>query len=179
MRSELEIVFMVSSAISSLIGCLVVLTVYMFPKMRERLFMKIIVNISICDILASIASAFGFPSMHSPLCPLQGFLVPFFYKAGWLWTVLLAYQLYCVVIHSKFGMSMQKMHILCWFTTGLTTLLPLTTNDYGRDDDQDLGWCFIAGNSVSAGVWGLFTFNFMLLVCSLFILYFLFRIYWR
>jgi hypothetical protein len=176
----IEAAFVAASAFAVFMSSTVIITVLIFPKMRERIFMKIIANMVVCDIIGSAASVLGFPKGHDGICAGQSFVVTFFFKAGWLWTVALAYQLYCVVIYSKFGFSMIHMHAVVWFCTALTTVLPLTTNEYGRDDDNQMGWCFLTGNNkTAASVWGLLTFNLVLLVVVLLISYFLFRIYWR
>lgn len=78
--TDIEAGFIVAACISAVAGSVVVLTGIIFPSMRERLFMQLVMFMAICDVVASVAAAFGFPE-GSLLCPAQSFLVAFFYKA--------------------------------------------------------------------------------------------------
>lgn len=174
----LEWAFVVCSSFSSLMAFAVFITAYVFPVMRKRLFMQIIICMSICDMIGSIAAS-GFPAQSSMMCPAQSFLMSFFYKASWLWTTCLSYQLYSIVIRGKFGLTIWQMHAICWTVSLISTILPLTTNSYGRDDDVQLSWCFLSGSARWAQVWFLVTFDSVLCCAVFLVVYFLFRIYWR
>lgn len=76
------------------------------------------------------------------------------------------------------------MHSICWLTAIISTLLPLSTQGFGRDDDSDdpLGWCYITTNlrhPTYGQWWALFTFILILLFCVILMTYFSIRIYWR
>jgi hypothetical protein len=175
----IEVLFQVFSSLATLAAFLVLLTAITFPSMYKRLFMKIVVMISLCDIMASAFSAVGFPSKSSPLCPVQAFFTIFGYKSSWLWTTALAYELYSVCLHGRF-VPMLYLHVICWSVGLISTLLPLSTNGYGRDNQDDgTSWCFINGNTHSGAIWAAVSFQVLLIVTSLMTLYFTFRIYWR
>lgn len=66
---------------------------------------------------------------------------------SWMWTTMLTYQLYTVFMYGSLGITAEwHMHLICWPIPIISTLLPLSTNYIGRDDDSNLGWCYIGGN---------------------------------
>lgn len=172
-----ERVFIIAAVISMICSLLVSFTAVCFPSMRKRFFMKIILMISIADIFASIGSALGLPPDGSYLCPLQAFLVVVFYKASWCWCSILTYQLYSIIETTKVKLSWPVMHLIGWMIPLFTTLLPLITNKFGRDDIADeeiMGWCYYKGN---AEYWDLFTFDLLLFSTLISMAYFTFKIY--
>jgi hypothetical protein len=104
---DLEVAFIVFSALAAFLSGLVLLTVMVFPDMQKRLFMNIILWISASNLCASIASAWGFPNAGTELCSAQAFAVPFFYKASWLWTTVLSYNIWKIAFR---GVSEIRMY---------------------------------------------------------------------
>jgi hypothetical protein len=174
-----ELVFIAAACVSACASASVLLTAMVFPSMTKRLFMRLIINISFCDLMGSIGSSFGFPSDTSDLCPVQSFLSTFSYKASWLWTVMLCHQLYAIIVYGKYGMRQWKMHLICWSIPLATTLAPLSNAEYGRDDDST-GWCFLKGGGrYWTSSWMIMTYMLVLLICLLIMVYFLSKIYLR
>lgn len=142
-HSQLENLFIWFSTISLVSSVSVLTSIAIFPTLRKQLFAQLLFFISFCDAIASIFSATGFPAKGSTLCLLQSFFNLVFYKAVWMWTVCLSHHLYRVFMLGKKGLSWVKMHTICWSVSLISTVLPLSTNSYGRDDDGSNGWCFI------------------------------------
>lgn len=141
--------------------------------------MRIVVIISACDVVASSFSAVGFPNSNSELCPLQAFFTIFGYKSSWFWTAALSYELYSVCLYGKF-IKMKYLHFFCWSLALLSTLLPLTTNGFGRETaDDGQSWCFINGNQHAGAIWAALSFQILLFATFFVTLFFIFRIYWR
>lgn len=113
--SQIELAFCISSFISTVFSSTVLLTAIVFPVMRKRLFMQLIMFISISDVIAGSAAAIGFPLNHSAACYAQSFLVNMFYKSSWFWTVALTHQLYYIFMFGKFGKNPTNCaaHLLC------------------------------------------------------------------
>ena len=177
--STLETVFILMSVVASITAFAVILTAIVFPMMYRRLFMRIVVIISACDVIASSFSAVGFPQSNSDLCPLQAFFTIFGYKSSWFWTAALSYELYSVCLYGKF-IKMKYLHFFCWSLSLLTTLLPLTTNGFGRETaDDGPSWCFINGNQHAGAIWAALSFQILLFATFFVTVYFIFRIYWR
>jgi hypothetical protein len=171
--------FIAFSIVSVICSFLVIVTGVTFPPMRQRLFMKILMYISASTTIATITSSFGMVS-NAPLCGLQSFFTSWLFKTSWAWTTVLSYHLYCIVFHGFFVPRPLLMHILCWVVPLIMTLLPLSTNVYGRSsDDFVLGWCYLDGNENFAAFWSLTTISAFLVVCLAWNAFFLVRIYVR
>ena len=120
--------------------------------------MQIITFMAFSDMMGSIASAFGFPSGSSLLCPIQSFGNVFFYKASWMWMVMMAYQLWSVANRGKLGLSKLQMHVLCWVVPLVSTLLPLSQVQFGSPLVNSSSWCFFEDDGPAAQAWSLATF---------------------
>ena len=92
--------FVACNSLSAIGSFSVLLTVIMFRTMyHNKLFMQIIINISICDFIISVAGMLGFPS--GTTCQFQAGLMFFFSRSGWVWATLLEYNLYSLVFYGK------------------------------------------------------------------------------
>lgn len=149
--TTIEYLFIFFSCISGMLSFSVLMTAFVFPQMRSKVFMQIIIMLSLSDLIASVGSAFGFPPNSSLLCPTQSILTTYFYHASWFWSVALNYQLYSVVTTTRLGMSSGFMHAICWILSLLCTFLPLSAGaTFGRDIDDTtgaLGWCYLKTNN--------------------------------
>lgn len=181
MTGTVETLFIVFSVISGFCSFTVLLTVFLFPSMRKRGFIQMIIFISLSELVASIFSSFGFPRESSVLCPMQSFFNLFAYKCSWAWTTALCHQLYNVIVEGKYGLSMLQMHLICWLVPLVSTLLPLTTTEYGRDDDssQPLAWCFLEGKQEKVIVWTSFTLYLVFFVCLVIMSSYLFALMYQ
>jgi hypothetical protein len=175
----MNIMFICASVVSTVCSCSIIATGLIFGELRKRLFMKIIMNIALATTIATATSSFGMVS-NSPLCSTQSFCTAFLYKASWLWTTVLSYHLYSIVYHGYFSARPLLLHTMCWMLPLVATLLPLSTNSYGRsDDDFVLGWCFLDGNENFAAGWSAGTMTAFLVICVLLNLFLLARIFRR
>jgi hypothetical protein len=161
--------FIIVSIISCSLSLLVIITFLIFHRLRNKLFMKIITLISVCDFIANICQIDGVPS-HRDLCILQGLIQQFFYPASWLWTVILTYLLYSLVAHGKISLAEWKMHLIVWGICTAITVLPLTTSTYGTEDNDDY-FCWIRpssnshGDRLNAAIWSYLLFDLILVTC--------------
>jgi hypothetical protein len=141
----------------------------MFSRLRNKLFMKLITLISFSDFIANIAMIGGVPGQHD-LCVLQGLAQQFFYPASWIWTVILTYLLYSLVVYGKISLPEWKMHLITWGLCLTITLLPLTTSTYGGKGDDH--WCWLqtskrhhSGGRSSRNIWVYLTFDCVIFGC--------------
>ena len=107
---------MIASSILAAIGSLLVLmtgAVFYKEMVENRLFMKMILMVSLMDFIGDIALSWGFPRSSS-VCEAQGFLVFFFYRAGWLWCALISISLYLQVSLGRKLLSFQAMNFIIW-----------------------------------------------------------------
>ena len=137
-------VFKATGALSCSGSAAILLTGYLFPHLvRDRLYMKLLLMISFSDMLGSLAFALGY--MQQPeLCALQGGAIIFFFRATWMWTLALSYQLYALVMHKRVTLSFARLNAFIWPVNLLLELLPLylphgaadmaRNVEYGTDD---------------------------------------------
>lgn len=127
----------------------IVLTGLIFPSImlnNNNPYSKIIFIISLCDLMGCVGVSFGYPASSSPLCPTQAFLGMFFFPASWMWTVSLLFQLRCIILHKRLFLTMPNLHAICWISSIVLVLLPLSSTRYGLDDDvSGEVFCFLAG----------------------------------
>lgn len=104
--------------------------------------------ISLCDLLGNIVAVWGIVPSESVLCAPQAVIRIFFFRASWLWTTMLASQLYTTVIYGFFWMKESSSHIFIWGLSIFMTCIPLSTSQYGQDDEvSKISWCAIKGQS--------------------------------
>ncbi len=175
----MEVLFKVVCSLSAIFSFSVVLTPLMFPTMmRRKVFMQIIFFCSLSDCIASVIMAIGFP--HGPLCTAQEALIYYFYRASWIWVVLLTLQLYSLVMSGKLSLNIYHLHAIAWGTSLIFECIPLSTNNYGEgDENQGYKPCGIAygTNPKMTNVWIIATFLSPLIVC-LFLMCFFFARLW-
>jgi hypothetical protein len=151
-----------SAVFSCFLSLLVCITFVLFRRLQNKPFMKIITLISFCDCIANASILNGVPNDRG-WCVLQALVGQFFFPASWIWTTILTYLLYSLVVHGKISMPEWQMHAITWGICILITVLPLTTSTYGRNTDDD-DWCFIqsssrphTGGEQSVNIWAILT----------------------
>lgn len=152
--------------ISCLCNLLVIITSF-FPHMRTRLFMRIIVCISISIFCGNIPYLSVTRTRDDTWwCTFQGFCNLYFYPASWVWTTILMYSLYRVATKGSLPLSEWSLHVLGWGIPSVTTLLIFTTNRLGRfssNDDNDV--CTIGGGFSTAFMWHIFSYYGLFTCC--------------
>jgi len=115
----------------SVIGSvLVLLTPVLWPSMyKGKVCMQMICMMSLCDLLSSLAVAFGFPTTNEE-CSIQSATSIFFCRASWFWSMLCMYVLFQVVIYGQVPLTMKTMQYIVWPLNVVLELLPLTTKTY-------------------------------------------------
>lgn len=155
-----EVMLMVGGILSTVCSGSVVATGLIFYKTmlnRTHPFSNMIFIISLCDMLASIAMSFGFPARGDSHCHAQAFMLFFFFPASWLWTTALVYQLRCMMFYKKLKLSMFSLHCICWGIALIVSLVPLSENDYGEDDDlSGRTVCLLKSSRKQRKFWWLF-----------------------
>ena len=112
----------------------------------------------------------------------SGIAQVYFAVSSWLWTLVLSYTIYCVIVQGKIWFQLWHAQCLCWIWPLVLALLPLTTSTYSSLD-PDLQWCLIVPRSgyppAMAIFWGFASFFFWLFVCILLMVYWGVMIQWR
>jgi hypothetical protein len=171
-----------SALFSCTLSMWVMITCVIFPRIRTKMFMRVIFYISLSCFIGN-ATVFSKAPSNYYLCYFQGLLQQFFYPASWLWTTILTYLLYSLVILKKIDLEWWKMHAIGWGIPILITFVPLSTDSYGIEPDDD-DWCWlhpqhnnIRGRAMNQ-FWHLATFTALIFGCFAAMLFFGFLIYW-
>ena len=165
-----DLIAFIGTVVSCVSSFFVLISFSLFPRLWNRLFMQIVLYISLSDFIANACLFSGGPS-NDYLCFFQGFFQQFFYPASWLWTTLLMYLLYCLVRYGKIVLKRHYMHLICWGLPLLFTLLPLTTETYSNGPEH-VGLCWIETRSSNNSsiqltvVWRLLTWELPIFFCS-------------
>lgn len=132
-------------------GCsLFILLIFQrYPELKKYELSRLVNMICLCDLFGSLGMAFGHPEDGSIQCIIQAILTNVFPIAGVLWTTLISLLL---LIHVFKFRSIDRfswqINFLCFFLPLLVTLLPLTTQQFGLQN-EDTGWCFLKDRSNS------------------------------
>lgn len=157
----------------------VILSFLVFPKMWSKIFMRIIFYAALSVFIAN-ATVFSNSPDDYYLCAFQGVFQQFFYPSSWIWTTILSYLIYSLVMFGKIEMEELKMHLFGWGIPLVTTLIPLTTATYERGSDDD-GFCWLRSRGDRYDEWTLFwqgsTFAGIAFACALCMAYWGARIY--
>ena len=167
-----RLILVVSSTLSLFGSLMIILSFYLFPEIRfpSR---KIIMMISICDFMTSLAflisgfdqggglddgAADGKPWQPTAMCYVQGYLLTFSYLASFLWTACFAYHLLGLFSTTegdrygagpgkkKSGALAERYHILCWGLPAAELVLLYFLQRSGRPSigRSDRFWCWIS-----------------------------------
>lgn len=146
----------------------VVLTAVVFPKMiRKKIFMEMIVGISIADILGNWPYTVPyFPRNGTALCTMEGFCNLYFFPVSWLYSTSLAFFLWSLVVFERLLLTRIQMHALVLGVPLIFTLAMLSTNTYGvltSLEGEDI--CVYGGNESSGNLWHFTTYFALLFLC--------------
>ena len=133
-------------------------------------------------MIASSFAAIGFPS--NILCQLQGGVTFFFFRASWIFTTILSYNIYSMVLYQHVKISKKSIHLFVWVSSIILEIIPFSTRDkYGQDDVlRGQALCSIEGGendelaSIASDVWISLLYLFPLLISMILMAYFAVRV---
>ncbi len=68
---------------------------------RNKIYMKLLMAMSLCDALASVMGIFGFGDIPNAVCAAQGAMWYFFNRASWMFTVCITVTLFTQVTYDR------------------------------------------------------------------------------
>jgi len=118
-------------AFSGVSSGLVLLTGFMFRErmVYNKLYMKLILVIAFCACIGSFSMVLGYPTVPG-VCSLQGFLYMFFFRASWLWCLLLTIVLFQQLQSSRYILNFVQMNYVIWPINIAFQVAPLFDNDW-------------------------------------------------
>ncbi len=143
----LLMVTMIESSMSFVGSTLIVLSWVKFPSLR-KFSLKLVLMLAVSDIGSCLSYFLGNPSEGSALCYSQALMMSFFELASILWTTVIAFTLFRLIILLKPSNDlMTRFHLYGWGIPFVCTVLPLTTGSYGASG----AWCWIKDDSIQGG----------------------------
>ena len=138
-------------AVFSATACFtIVLSVVCFKELSKRYYIRLILYVTVSDLLCTLPFAFGSQENGSIGCNAQALFANYFALTSILWTVAIVWQLYDVVVALNHLSSEPRYfvgNLLCWGIPLFASLLPLTTDQFGvyesASSDNDRGYCGI------------------------------------
>lgn len=137
----------------SILACSSIIFIYTrFPRMRTWSYTLVVIMVA-CSIggNAALFIAIEDPNESQGLCIFQGVIVQFFDLAVSLWSVVIAYSLYTVVVLQQRiqGSFKRNCHVFVWGVSLMMTLVPFTTGSYGSAGM----WCWIQAPAGDTQQW--------------------------
>lgn len=144
------LVMQLCSSLSCISSLFIILTFFLSPDLHKSELAKLVSLICTSDLFGSIGMAIGHPENGSFECWLQAILTNIFPISGVFWTTLIAYMLLSNVFKlQSFERFPSYIYLLCCFIPIIFTFLPLITNQFGVNDHEKSGWCFLRNRSDS------------------------------
>ena len=150
---ESDLLMKIFSSISIFSSFCVLLT-SLFPHLRNRLYIKIILYLSLSNLLSSLGSVFGYAADKSAACYWEGVATNLFPIASVFWTLKITIILFDIIEYGKISELDYKTHVMCWGFPILVSFLPFINASYGAPDGS--GWCFVIPNDPESKMWTTF-----------------------
>jgi hypothetical protein len=133
--SEVEPYNRAISSVACFFSGVVVFTAYLFYEdlVKDKIYMKLIVMISFCDLISSGSMIFGYLKSENA-CAIQGFISVFFFRATWFWTTVASIMIHLQIKYGKLPkwMSFKYMNIFTWGASIILQIVPwLFDSGYG------------------------------------------------
>lgn len=144
-QNHIIMLVVMSGAGLSLIGGLFIILSYIWYRSLRNFPYKLIVILTIADVLNSGAYLMGFDHR---LCQAQAALMQFFTVATFLWTGTFALNVYMVLVRHKSDVAAREplYHLLCWGLSGLSLGVNLGLGSLDTTFERGELWCWIGGS---------------------------------
>lgn len=147
-----------SSIISITCSLVLVITWLIFPRIRRKVSVRVIVYLSLSNILASAATVVGEQYSGTSLCWFEGVVCNIGQLMSFFWTVKISKMIHDMLSTGKPATITYTNHLICWGLPVVITLLPLSNATYGSpvydDDFTPYGYCWVVEDSRTPS-WGL------------------------
>jgi len=154
-NEALSAIRIVASTISMIGSAFIIAMYWAYTDLRKFAF-KLVVMLSICDMILGFGNYLGDGNQDNTMCHLQGFIIQFGSISGVFWTGAIAYSIRQVVLIQPRNMNiedkMNTFHIVVWSSSFILSIVPFFSNSYGDAD----GWCWISKYGDHSVTWGTF-----------------------
>ena len=135
---SIEITLIIANSLS-LLGSLSIISLFIIFKSTRSYAFKLVFYMSFADAIRSIG--YILPDGSDSLCLAQAVLTSFGSLSGVMWTSIIAFSIYSVVVLELENISSYEkfMLLIGYVLPFCTILLPFTTSSYGKAE----GWCWL------------------------------------
>ncbi len=130
----------VSASISMVATTYIIYTIVRM-KLNNKLFLKLVLYIAICDFWSAAAVVVGGTRSESVACYIQSIMNNYFCLASILWTMVIGYEVHLLVWYNHVESDLRLFSIINWTLPMILSIVPLSTSNYGNDDGAP-GWCY-------------------------------------
>jgi hypothetical protein len=125
----------VTTITSLMLSSLILITgiVWYKEQVKSKIYMKIILMISLCDWFGTFVRSWGYPT-HKFACDFQGFVSVFFFRASWFWVSAAIIVVYFHIRTSKLPKYIKFRHLngYIWILNSILQFIPFLYSDsYG------------------------------------------------
>jgi len=149
----LSVIRIVASTIS-MMGSLFIIVMYLAYEDLRKFAFKLVVMLSVCDVILGIGNYLGNGNQDNLLCHIQGFIIQLGSISGVFWTGVIAYSIWEVVLRQPPSVDIEKkftkFQIVVWSSSLVLSILPFFSKNYGDAD----GWCWISRYGKHSPFWG-------------------------
>ena len=119
--------YQAGSALGNLGALSVLLTGLLFWKqmVRNKIYMKLIMSMSLCDFLGSVVGVYGFHDISYDACTAQAVCWYVFLRAAWMYTAWMAFTLFTHVTFGKVYLTFPAITVITVVINTVLFVLPL------------------------------------------------------
>jgi len=149
-QDEIVLTIRMTAACLTIVGCLfIIISMIIFKKLRSMP-SRLIFWLSCSSLITGCVNLLSPARDIEPICYMQGLIMQFSQQATFLWTCVIATNLFIVLVvrYKKVKLLEKWYHVFVWsYATGFA-LCPIFTHDYGIAGP----WCWIT-DSFMGNVW--------------------------
>jgi len=136
-ETVLEYVTYVGASVSLVAGVFIIYSYVAYTGLRNFPY-KLIVYMSISDILSSISYLLG---INSDLCQEQAIISQFFTLATFFWTACFGFNIFVVLVLNRSHVETYELsyHLICWGLAGSLLAINIALQSFG----EVVVWCWI------------------------------------
>jgi len=131
-----SLIYVLASGFAILGALSVLITGVLFwnQMVRNKIYMKLLMSMSVCDLIDAVTGCFGIRSPES-YCKVQAACWFLFNRASWMYTAWMAITLFTHVTFGKVYVQFRWMNLSLWSINIFLFVLPLFASDliYGGD----------------------------------------------
>lgn len=144
-KETIVTVRLITSGLTLIGACFMIFSMLYFRKLKT-LSSRLIFQLTISALGEAIFNyvtlvTFGKEDEFSTLCTFQGLALQVFQLSTFLWTTVISFNLYMVVVKHKISMNQYEpwYHAVVWCITAVMSIIPLLAGAYGPAGV----WCWI------------------------------------